>query len=243
MLAPDVFAKFTNLRVLHLSANKLERVSECAFNGLNHLENLFLDGNEIAHLSPTNFSQFTHLKVLYLSNNNLKRIPPNTFSGLNQLEKLYLDGNKLKRVDNTYFTHLEALTHLNLSCNQISAIEEYSFLFLSNLQKLHLDSNALTSLPLHSFYGISNLQELDLKFNPLEPESMQAIWDVYLTLRSLSLNLELLGTLSIPMFPNLNNLDLSYFSSGDVPLEKSIRLFYKVPHSISINLCDGNMFG
>ena len=110
------------LKKLWLNNNKLEHLTGQPFTGLHALNNLRLDGNDIAAVSDTVFHDAESLQYLFLHKNKLESISDNLFTG-----------NK-------------ALVYLYLQDNQIATVHEQAFHGLTNLKIVALDNNKIASL-------------------------------------------------------------------------------------------------
>ncbi|XP_013063183.2 leucine-rich repeat-containing protein 27-like isoform X1 [Biomphalaria glabrata] len=80
-----------------LSRKHLQAIPE-ALLGLQHLEYLYLEGNQICYLPDDFFSFFPHLVWLDLRNNLLSRIPSLYLSSHTCLRNLLLEGNTLRNL-------------------------------------------------------------------------------------------------------------------------------------------------
>jgi hypothetical protein len=103
MLKSPKFQFPTNLRELQLDKNKLSELNfkiEDEFLPTK-LKVLRLSGNEFDVLSEGFFSSLKYLKEIDLSANRIKRLDKNVFRGLGELRKLNLSGNPLIDVEAT----------------------------------------------------------------------------------------------------------------------------------------------
>ena len=164
--------------------NLNNQVEEGAFRGLEHLEELFLDDNNmlavpqaalrhvtklrrlslafnrIAVVSGQLFSSTTDLQHLSLSHNVIRELPDDAFQPLKSLRRLELRGNQLSVVNAAALRRLASILHdLDLGWNRISELEQ---LELPQLQYLKLDHNNLTSLKRGQFSKLANLISLNM---------------------------------------------------------------------------------
>ena len=93
------------------------------FNGLNRLQSIWLNRNNLSKLEAFTFQDLKSLMWLSLGYNQLKSIHSKAFAGSTQLKELYLDNNKLntiKMVD--AFEPLKNLVTLCLNNNPIGKV-------------------------------------------------------------------------------------------------------------------------
>ncbi|KAK3512890.1 hypothetical protein QTP70_028960, partial [Hemibagrus guttatus] len=130
-----------SLRDLHLSHNKIDKVSLNAFEGMENLTTLLLNYNVIQDMGST-LKGLKSLTLLDMSRNLLKKVPDGLPAMLHQL---YLGFNSIETIPGNFF-------------NQFT-----------NLQYVRLSHNALTDkgIPPNAF-NVTGLVELDLSFNKLE---------------------------------------------------------------------------
>ncbi len=86
----------SQLKVLHLSQNKLEELPVGCFNAHPALERLHLDQNKIQSLDVKAFNRSANLTHIFLQKNRLESVPPAAFQGLKSLEFIDLSDNKLQ---------------------------------------------------------------------------------------------------------------------------------------------------
>ncbi|KAG9267334.1 leucine-rich glioma-inactivated protein 1 [Astyanax mexicanus] len=78
---------------LLFTANSFDSIDEDAFQGLPHLEYLFIENNKIESISPQAFRGLKSLLHLSLAYNNLETLPKDVFMGMDALTKVDLRGN------------------------------------------------------------------------------------------------------------------------------------------------------
>ncbi|XP_038654541.1 leucine-rich repeat-containing protein 24 [Scyliorhinus canicula] len=131
-------------------------------------QTLFLQDNDIAHVSQQDFSHLSKLQNLYIQNNSLSTIEPGALSRQHSLVELALNGNRIQQLNRSMFEGLDHLRVLYLAGNQISRLLDFTFHGLQRLQELHLQENNLRSLADQAFLGLSSLALLDLSSNSLQ---------------------------------------------------------------------------
>ena len=99
----------TNINEIRLSANRLTHLHSGVFKGLNNLEFLLLDQNDIRAASSDWFSLNTNLLSLKLSSNKLdKAIKPGS-DQFSKLRKLEVENNFIETLNKENFLGLNRL--------------------------------------------------------------------------------------------------------------------------------------
>lgn len=178
---------FKNLSVndLSLSHNRINAISDGAFNGLeNTLEHLDLAYNGIKDITKALLT-LNRLRYLDLTSNAISFIDffPNTMEvislGANNFTAIPLDG--LKMCTN--------LTYLDLGFNKITEIPENCFDdWGDHLKVLHLRNNKITSLNEGSFNGLDKIKELTLGYNDIHYVYPMSFANISATLKILELS-------------------------------------------------------
>ncbi|XP_066877061.1 platelet glycoprotein Ib alpha chain [Kogia breviceps] len=94
------------LYTLDVSFNELASLSPDALDGLSHLHELYLRGNELRTLPPRLLQPTPKLKKLNLAENGLSELPPGFLDGLEELDTLYLQRNLLRTIPKGFFGDL-----------------------------------------------------------------------------------------------------------------------------------------
>ncbi|XP_038611042.1 toll-like receptor 3 [Tachyglossus aculeatus] len=162
-LAPSPFRPLRNLMVLDLSNNNIPGASAELLEGLDRLEVLDLQHNNLARLwkaaNPGG-------PVLFLR-------------GLSSLRTLQLESNGLDEVPVEAFRGLVALRTLDLGLNNLNLLPAGLFADLAGLHYLNLQKNLLTTVPSEVFGPVfRNLSTLDLSFNPFDCTCASIAWFV-----------------------------------------------------------------
>lgn len=87
---------------LYISENKLTEWPQNIFEDL------------ITNLPENAFNGLTHMEILFLKDNQLKNVHPNAFNSLDRLRTLYLDGNQLTTLTETIFYGQNQLNKFHL---------------------------------------------------------------------------------------------------------------------------------
>lgn len=219
------------LRMLNLNNNKLQGIPEDAFDGIGHLRQLRLEGNQISELPSNVLSTAKHtLDLLDLSGNKLTRVPSDVVSNAGNLMYLDLSENKISGLACLDFRNLPQLVELRLNDNELANIESLAFKNVPQLRYFYLQKNLLGDLDALNFVGtFPQLEVLDLSNNALTKvptlESHQSIRQVRLdfnkigvvesrafssnpTLQLISLQNNGITSLAEDSFHNLNQLTI-----------------------------------
>uniref|UniRef100_A0A6I8PBE8 Leucine-rich repeat transmembrane protein FLRT1 n=2 Tax=Ornithorhynchus anatinus TaxID=9258 RepID=A0A6I8PBE8_ORNAN len=159
----DAFADSRRLKLLFLSRNHLSSIPS----GLPRtLEELRLDDNRISTIPLHAFQGLDSLRRLVLDGNLLanQRIADDTFSRLRNLSELSLVRNSL--VAPPLRLPSARLQKLYLQDNAISHIPPDSLARMRELERLDLSNNNLTTLPRGLFDDLESLGQLLLRNNP-----------------------------------------------------------------------------
>ena len=200
-------ALLANLSSIYIGYKSLISIDPATFEGLNKLENLYLNGNNLTTLVASVFWDLTNLRVLELWNSKLKYLPPSLFKNLNKLEQLYLDVNELSSLNENLFKNsLAELQILDLSSNKLSQLNGSIFGDLKKLVYLGLRFNELSTLNESLFHNLNSLQILNLSGNKLTSLPNSVFKDLF-QLRDLRLDDNQLTNLNESTFSNIKNLN------------------------------------
>lgn len=220
--------RFSELKVLSLSNNRIKNLKLVDFEKLNKLEVLDLSSNAIQTFEFNLFQNMLQLYSLDLRNNVLDVLNKDTFTNLQYLSSIDLSRNKFKSLPKGLFKNktvntfsitdnlLEGslsrgmfdgvnVTRLDLSNQFLSAIEDYAFCDLVRLDTLLLNNNGISSISSNSFKTIRNLEQLDLSSNQIVSIDFQK--DDLSNLRSLLLRNNRLAQIKHEHFLDLSNLE------------------------------------
>jgi Leucine-rich repeat (LRR) protein len=135
--------------------------------GLETLQELNLEENDIDSLDELTFRNLSNLRKLWLNNNKLRRIGANTFKGLTNLERLYLHGNRIELIDSNAFVDLSNLKKLLLWRNNLKRIDSKTFKGLTSLELLYINENQIEEIDSSAFDDLGNVKLLSLHDNKL----------------------------------------------------------------------------
>nr|XP_031830798.1 slit homolog 2 protein-like [Nomia melanderi] len=94
-LPAGYLSRFTDLREIIITNSGLTTIEQGAFDGLNKLENLTIQDNQLEMIGSSWFT-LENLRKLDLRGNSIKYVAPGAFRRLNRLEYLNLEGNDLR---------------------------------------------------------------------------------------------------------------------------------------------------
>jgi len=159
------------LKLLDLSNNRLERLSNGSFSSAKRIETIYLNDNDLKYDELPNgiFSKLNNLRVCYLHNNNNKYLtsyPENMMNGLINLEALTLDGFSGVRFGDE-FSRLHSLKMLQVY-GGLDAVRNDTFASFRNssVTELSLKTKmSLKHLQPGSFSHFRKLETLDLGYN------------------------------------------------------------------------------
>ena len=177
--------KLSMLQELYLDGNQLAALPP-EIGRLSSLQTLYLNGNQLTALPPE-IGRLSSLQTLYLYANQLTALPPE-IGRLSSLQTLYLNGNQLTALP-PEIGRLSLLQTLYLNDNQLTALPP-EIGRLSLLQTLYLNGNQLTALP-PEIGRLSSLQTLYLNGNqltalPPEIGRLSSLQELYLNRNQLT---------------------------------------------------------
>ncbi|KAA0200560.1 hypothetical protein HAZT_HAZT004562 [Hyalella azteca] len=170
VVASGALKGLPHLQELYLNNNQLGKVDDLAFEGLSALHTLDLSGNKLVALPEDAFLPTPQLMYFRAGNNSLSVLGPGLFRGLQHLVELDLSHNDIKAewLTESSFQGLIRLMVLNLSHNKINRLEVQVLRDMYSVQVLILNHNQLTEIPPSAFSSCVNLHKLDLSHNKLK---------------------------------------------------------------------------
>ncbi|OTF81634.1 hypothetical protein BLA29_007157, partial [Euroglyphus maynei] len=182
----DVGDNFPLITKLHAKHCNLTVLSTNDFIGLNHLEQLILNDNQIQTISPSTFRSLSRLLVLDLSMNRLDNLPQERLIGLIKLETLNISHNSLTEMPLFTIDTGKHLHTLDISFNRISRIESFGPLS-SSLKQLSLRHNMISWIANNAFQNMTSLTMIDLRQNFLTQISETIFESIEVRLQSIML--------------------------------------------------------
>lgn len=165
-LPATVFRDLVRLKSFNAGFNKLSSLPGRLFQGLNALQELYLDNNAIERIPEELFQDLPSLKRLHLHHNKLKTFSGNAFRGTFSLQGLSLANNQLTAIHEGTFSNLTSLRRLTLTDNRIVTISANLLRELGALAILRLESNNISSIPERAFAGLKTGIVAPLSGNP-----------------------------------------------------------------------------
>lgn len=137
-----------HIQQVYLQFNEIEAVTADSFINATHLKEINLSNNKIKSQKIDHgvFAKLSNLLQLHLQHNNLEEFP---FPLPRSLERLLLGYNKISRLQTNAMDELVNLTMLDLCYNHLgdSVLREKSLAKMEKLMQLSLCHNRLESMP------------------------------------------------------------------------------------------------
>uniref|UniRef100_A0AC11BRW3 PH domain and leucine rich repeat protein phosphatase 2 n=1 Tax=Ovis aries TaxID=9940 RepID=A0AC11BRW3_SHEEP len=218
----DTFYKFSQLKGLNLSHNKLgsfpvllceiptltELNLSCngfqdlpsQIGSLLNLQTLCLDGNFLTTL-PEELGNLQQLSSLGISFNNFSQIPE-VYEKLTMLDKVFMAGNRVEVLNLGVLNRMSHIKHVDLRMNRLKTMIIENLEGNKYITHMDLRDNQLTDLDLSSF---CNLEQLHCERNQLRELTLSGF-----SLRTLYANSNRLTTVNVYPVPSLlTSLELS----------------------------------
>ncbi|THG21443.1 hypothetical protein TEA_001061 [Camellia sinensis var. sinensis] len=175
---PQELGKLFRLQYLLLlnnsfQVNHLTGTIPLSIGNLSNLRVLCLSYNNLERSIPTQLGQLSKLEALQLTSNNLSDQNlltgsiPNSIGKLSMLEKLFLPNNSISGEIPSSLRNLSRLGELDLSTNMIEGSIPISLGNCTNLQRIYLDYNRLIGAISYQIFGLSSLIGQSLSQNYL----------------------------------------------------------------------------
>ncbi|XP_026205512.1 toll-like receptor 13 isoform X1 [Anabas testudineus] len=187
VIVPDDLPRHvTSVKLFH---NLLKKIHRKDFGSLSKLRSLNLQDNYITHVDDGSFIHLGALTTLDIRSNRLTNLTANLFQGLSNLTVLVLSTNHIKLIHTSAFQFLSSLQTVMLGFNNLQQITDIQpILQLAHLQELSISYNLFTSFETKDLQlsKSSGLKVLDVSYNKLKKFSI-----------------------TTPIFPHLQSIDLS----------------------------------
>lgn len=157
----------TNLAILDLTGNKIQRVQPESLYFLESLIKLDLRDNNISNTNNYFSKSMKMITFLDLSYNSIQKISSDMLQGLNKLIELNMEHNVIEQLDLFTFYPLQSLYKLNLAFNNIRTIHRLA-MAMGSLRELNLTGNKMVHLSASLFTALKQLQILDLSENGMK---------------------------------------------------------------------------
>ncbi|XP_042542508.1 osteomodulin [Dipodomys spectabilis] len=111
-----------------------------------------------------------HIQQVYLQFNEIEVVTANSLINATHLKEINLSHNKIQKVDYGVFAKFSNLLQLHLEHNNL---EEFPFPLPKSLERLLLGYNKISTLPPNAMDGLVNLTMLDLCHNHLDDSTLR----------------------------------------------------------------------
>ncbi|XP_055356843.1 uncharacterized protein LOC129601928 [Paramacrobiotus metropolitanus] len=250
------FDKFTNLKRLDLSYNKLVKLNSLHLSRIKKLQSLNLGCNDFRRIDKAFFNFLPRsLQILNLTfclydqgvhfeNDPLLTMPP--------ISKLIMQQGQLTSAVFAIFkkAHVEKLSELDLGYNNIAIIDSGSFEPLWMLETLKLTRNRMQSIGPLTFANMDRLLELDLSWNKIYTVTKDDFAGLY-NLKTLTLTGNSIASLQAGALDPLNNLNQLYLGLNLINGDDLTTVFSKAGDSLihlglqsnPVRCIPGSLFG
>ena len=164
-LPANIAVSFPGLITYVVKNCSISTINVKHFKGLNTLEHLDLERNDIETIDGDSFKDLTKLNDLILSANKIHLIDSNLFQSLKILTILIINENPLVFLDEKIFVNLKNLKNILLNANRLSVIPKNLFINNSKLETIGLQMNIIALINSTMFDHLNNLRYVDLQFN------------------------------------------------------------------------------
>ncbi|CAC5388422.1 unnamed protein product [Mytilus coruscus] len=252
-----IFSNNTILKEIDLSHNRIHRLTEMSFNGLQNLLKLSLQNNDLSKgnnsFGAQTFSQLKNLKYLNLKNNFVENYQPD-ISKLVSIESLHIDfiSNGIPFLSKQY-NKLHKLAILDLSGStgkcSLPILRNDSFQFISQVQHLDISTCKIQQIQQGALTILKNITYLDVSNNTcIKFEGLKNITSdlQFSNIRILKVNnlhkiSDLTTVLKASHIKGLHNMSLQYaFADGNrlQTIEKTALTYF--PKSLKFVSLRGN---
>ncbi|XP_065358739.1 toll-like receptor 3 [Calliphora vicina] len=219
------FYGWKHLEVLRVQSCGLNELSWEMFMGLEELQHLSLERNDIAVVPPFALSGATQLKTLSLAHNIIHDLHYRNLAGLFELQVLDLSDNYLTKLTELSFPPLPKLERIDFRHNPIRYIFPATFWVMNQTQEMFFGS-AETALELWGNQPFKKLNKLTiLEINNVTIQTLdQNIFKDLTSLEKLRLRGQL-GRVEFDAFAGLSQLeelDLSNCHINDISMDAFI---------------------
>lgn len=135
------FYGWNNLEILRIQSCGLNELSWEMFMGMDELQHLSLERNDIKVVPPFSLSGATQLKTLSLAHNAIYDLHYRNLAGLFQLHVLDLSDNRLTKLTELSFPPLPKVERVDFRFNPIRYIFPATFWVMNNTREMYFGSN------------------------------------------------------------------------------------------------------
>ncbi len=185
------FKNLSNLEILELYLNYLEKIPGTLFSGNLKLRKLNLNYNVLRNLDRDLLTELVELDEFSISWNQLLSVPGRLFRNTKKIIKISLNRNKIPEIPENLLEGLELLESLNLSGNRLQILPTELFRDTRNLKDLQLYRNRIKILSPSIFENLVNLKILNLENNNCVNKKIEQFQELTLDLRKCHENCKL----------------------------------------------------
>ena len=225
------------IEIIDLTSNQLDQIEFNNFQFIrNSLIQIHLSHNRLKKLSKQALASLPNLQFLSLSSNFLATLPDDLLLHDYALQEINLSSNLLINLPTKLFLHNYKLTTIDLRYNLIKKLPNHLFTNCSHLEQLRLDHNNLREFPLNAFTSrnLNSIKVISLAFNFIEHLNSLAS-DIYRNLIYLNLSHNSIKQFDSSLFTNLIQLDIS-FNKLQFDEAKLFANFYSTKHLTHVDL-------
>ena len=164
-LPENIVESFPGLIAYRVIRCSIKTVNRKHFKGLNNLERLELQGNQIDSIQGDSFKDLARLVMLALNYNKIKIIDSSWFQSLETLRQLRIGGNQIELLDEKMFNILRNIREISLDNNKLSAVPANLFRDNLKLEEIRLGRNKIKTISPTMFDHLNNLTYVDLRSN------------------------------------------------------------------------------
>ena len=201
-----------DVRILHLSRNKIRTVDSSSFTPYRKIKTLYLDGNPLATIGEGTFDSVNSLSKMYFNNCKIETFPSSFGPRTSKIRYWTLKKALPDRtiLQGAYFKDFTSLASLYLNNNDLEEVRTIDF--PDSISTLHLGATKLTSFP--DLTHLPNLATLILSTNSFSDIPQDLIDRLSSKLKSLQLTK--CGLTSAPDFTTKHKLTTLYLDSNDL---------------------------
>ncbi len=210
-----------NLYQIEFNENRLQSISQNAFNGLKELRNLNIADSFLHSLIGTEFSHLYNIKILTIPKSNLQEIPLQSLCHMKHIQTIILSKNEIQQLKlDECFEQFEAFYHLDVSNNPLHNLLHTAFLPLKDirLRDLILNDCKLQDLEDNIFVYVKHLRVLNLINNKLKrlPKLPAGLHTLQVSGNNLKvIDDKVYGKLHFLTDLNMNEINISSAKFGD----------------------------
>ncbi|XP_019872550.2 chaoptin [Aethina tumida] len=170
----NVFRGMDNLEELELDENDLEYIPEGTFENIQHLQMLKITNNKLKHMRDIPICETKKLKMLNLEHNMISTLSNFKFSCNKHRDSIGLSLNddmlNVGIQDNSYLNTSETFTNLIMLNLKHNSITDIglSLADLKGLKIIDLEGNNLKTIRLAQFDGLDSLEKINLRNNKIK---------------------------------------------------------------------------